>query len=137
MRFLGGPPARGQITDTIRLDPFATGRRVRIERNRAGISQDRACEVAASDDIVWAELSAALANADLEAALAHPDRMPGLVIDVGYFACTHTGARIAVSDDRRADSQAPREIAALRRVASAYDHVVAEITSQAACEKLR
>jgi hypothetical protein len=134
MHFLGGPPAQGQITDTIRLDPAATGRRVRIERNRAGVAQDRTCEVVASDDAVWAELSAALADADLEAALAHPDRMPGLLIDVGYFSCTHRDARIAVSDHRGADSKAPREIVALRRLASAYDHLVAEVTAQSGCE---
>ena len=136
MRFLGGPPAPGQITDTLHLDPAATRRHVRVERSRAGVSPDRVCELDASEDGAWSELLAALADGDLQDALAHPDRMPGLVLDAGYFACTHAGTRIAISDARN-PANAPRETAALARLDSAYERVLAEVTAQPACASLR
>src|SRR5215207_2309249 len=80
MRFLGGPPEHGQITDTVRLDPAGGSRRVRIQRSRAGVPPDQACEADAPDGPGWAALLAAMTDPDLEAALAHPERMPLLVI---------------------------------------------------------
>jgi hypothetical protein len=135
MRFLGGPPAGGQITDTTVLDPSA-GRRVHIERNRAGDPHDRSCDAEAREDAAWADLVAALGDPDLTRALAHESRMPLLVIDAGYFACTHAGSKIAVSDMQGGDSSAPRETAALRRLSSAYQRLHDEVVALPACGSL-
>jgi hypothetical protein len=139
MRFLGGPPSAGQITDTTRLDPGAGSRHIRINRNRAGTSPDRSCEADAPDDPAWADFLAALADPNLEGGLVHPDRLPPLVIDAGYFACTHGGTRIAVSDAQgvAGDSSASvAAMAALRRLESAYQRVLAAVTALPACKAL-
>lgn len=140
MRFLGGPPASGQITDTARLDPGAGSRHVRIERNRAGITPDGHCETDAPDDAAWADLLAALADPGLAGALAHPERLPLLMLDAGYFACTHAGTRIALSDfQAELPGAAPATTAALealRRLAGAYQRVLGEVTALPACRSL-
>jgi hypothetical protein len=140
MRFLGGPPASGQVTDTLRLDPGAGSRHVRIERNRAGMTPDRSCEADASDDAAWGELLAALADPGLAGGLAHPDRVPLLVMDAGYFACTHAGTRIALSDLQAVLPAAAPEttaaIEALRRLAGAYQRVLAEVAALPTCKAL-
>jgi hypothetical protein len=135
MRFLGGPPADGQITDTTTVDP-ARDHRVRVARNRAGAPADTACGADAPDDGAWRDLLAAMADPDLAAGLAHPDHVPPLLIDVGYFACAHGGVRIAVSDLGVNDARAPREATALRRLSSAYQRVHDEVVALPACTGL-
>jgi len=138
LRFLGGPPRNGQITDTVRVDPGAGSRHVRIERNRAGVAEDRSCEADVAEDPAWAELVAALAAPDLVAALAHPERVPPLLLDAGYFACTHAGTRIALSD-LEAPGGAPdtaAAVAALHRLLGAYQRVLASVTVLPACKAL-
>jgi hypothetical protein len=125
----------GQITDTMRVDPSA-GRRVRIERNRAGVAEDVRCEADAPDDQAWAELVSALAADGIRRALAEPDRVPRLRIDAGYFACTHAGTRVAVSDSMDADKTSPQQTAALRRLAAASARVRDEVLRTPACKGL-
>ncbi len=133
MRFLGGPPSRGQITDTMHWNGAANDRHLRIERSRAGVPGDVVCEVDAPDDKAWNDLLSALSDSDLQRALSHPDRVPALTIDAGYFACSRGQTHIAVSDVPSADSSAAREIAALRRLSSAYSRLHDEVVAARAC----
>jgi len=134
MRFLGGPPHVGQITDTLRVDGGSRG--VRVERNRASAGPDRTCEVTAPDGEAWRALVAAANDPDLQDALTHPERVPLLPLDVGYFACQHGRARIAVSDHRDGDAAAPRETAALRRLQTAYERFHREVVALPECGRL-
>jgi hypothetical protein len=134
MHFLGGPPPTGQITDTVHVEP-AAGRHVRVDRNRVGTTGDRTCELDAPDDAVWRAFVSALADPDLEAAFAHPDRVPGLVIDAGYFSCAHAGARVAISDVQ-SDAHATEETRAVRRLAGAYTALHDATLAMPACNAL-
>lgn len=134
VRFRGGPPAPGQITDTVHLD--GASRRVRVERNRASAGPDRSCEGVAPDGEAWRALAAALADADLQGALAQPERVPLLFLDAGYFTCGRGGVRVGVSDIDANDARAPRETAALRRLQAAYERFHREVVALPACAGL-
>jgi hypothetical protein len=141
MRFLGGPPMAGQITDTLRFDPGARTHRVRIERNRVGIPHDQSCELDVPDDTAWTDLVAALADAALQDAWTHPDHVPLLAMDAGYFACTHAGVRIALSDmqtapDAPAHDDAARAVAALSHLRDVYATAVGLWEALPACRGL-
>ena len=73
---------------------------------------------------------------DLRDAITHPERVPLLPLDVGYFACQHGRARIAVSDHRNNDAAAPRETAALRRLQTAYERFHREVVALPECGRL-
>lgn len=130
MPFAGGPPAPGQVTATIHVDPIA-GRHMRSDRERVG-GESSACELDTPDDATWS----ALADRDLHGAMAHPERVPSLVLDAGDFACTHRGTRIAVSDALVADAAAVDATAALRRLAAALDRALADWTAAPRCAAL-
>jgi hypothetical protein len=112
-----------------------------VERNRAGTLRDQACDAVVSENGAWDGLHAALSDADLTAAFASPERMPPLVLDAGYFRCTHAGVQIAVSDIgsdmSRPEDKAPRETAALRRLSRAAEGLLAETLALPACASLR
>jgi hypothetical protein len=130
--FAGGPPLDGQITDTISCDP-ATGRRVHVERVRAGAAGTTSCEADIADDAAWSTLVEAMSDDDLRSALAHPDRLPGLVIDAGYFSCHHGGVDVAVSS---ASSSESAETKAVRKLGSAYQRVRAIAIASPGCAGL-
>ncbi|MBI4953399.1 MAG: hypothetical protein HY908_15320 [Myxococcales bacterium] len=134
-RFLGGPPEDGQITDTTELDP-AAGRHAHLVRQRAGGAAERSCETEAPDGTAWTDLLAALADPDLRAALAHPERVPRLPLDAGYFSCRHAGVALAVSDVPSSDAAARALVAALVRLRQAYLRVHAELIAAPACAGL-
>ena len=132
MYFGGGPPAAGQITDTARLDP-ARDRNVHIERSVAGVEGTQSCEAEAADDAAWSALLEAMEDADLESALTHPDDLPRLMIDAGYFSCDHDGARVARSDMALAGQPA---LEAISRLHAAYDGVLVGVLASPSCAPL-
>lgn len=133
MRFAGGPPRDGQVTDTLHVDP-SVGRSARIERTEAGIEGTKSCEALVADDAAWNALVDAMADDDLQAALGHPKDLPGLVVDGGYFTCNHAGVDIAVSSLSMTDAPALR---ALRKLQSAYDGVRSQLLASPSCAALR
>lgn len=134
MRFAGGPPAPGQITDTTEID--VDTRRVTIRREVTG-GAPGSCELTAPDDAAWHDLIAAFADAGLASALANPDRIPRLPLDAGYFQCTRGAVTVAVSDIKRGDAESPLETAAIRNLQSAYERAHAAWTQTASCSALR
>jgi hypothetical protein len=141
MHFLGGPPMAGQITDTLRFDPGTGTHHVRIERNRAGAPRDQSCELDPPGDTAWTDLVAALADATLQDAWSHPEHIPLLTMDAGYFACTHAGVRIALSDMQAAPpatahDDAASAVGALSRLRDAHEKALAEWEALPACRGL-
>ncbi len=133
-RFLGGPPATGQITDTLTFDP-GSDRHVRIDRNRAGVDgPDHRCDTSLPTGEAWRALDRALGDAALVSALDHPDRIPLLALDAPYFEAVHGGVTLAISDD--VNSGDSPEADALRRFEAASQRILADAAATPACAGL-
>jgi hypothetical protein len=129
-RFGGGPPAPGQITDTVTVD--VDTRAVTLSREHAGEPTKFTCAGVATDSERWRELAELLGSSAADAVIAHPDRLPRLMIDMGYFHATHAGVSVAVSDARREDEGDEAET--LRKVQSLYGVLLADVLALPACK---
>lgn len=115
MLFRGGPPEPGQLTDTLEVDIDA--RRVKLTREKTGDPTPYVCD-GVLDGGALDRLAEALRAGDLRDALEHPDRIPSLAIDMGYFQASRGGVTIAVSDAFGKDGSDEAE--ALREVGSQF-----------------
>ncbi|MFO0611944.1 MAG: hypothetical protein U0414_05125 [Polyangiaceae bacterium] len=132
MRFRGGPPEPGQITDRLEIDFDA--RRVHLVRERALARVPEECTATLPADGALGALANELRVDAMRSALEHPDRIPSLRVDMGYFEAKRGAVTLAVSDAMGPDDG--EEAAALRDVASAFAGVLTEVLEAPECDRV-